>query len=1160
MNHRTKMIQGSCRVPRRMVFPLFVATIALLLFLVNLPCFGQAFTANLTGVLADPTSSVIPGATVSLMNTATNEKRTTKTSAEGRYVFSQLLPGSYELSAEATGFKTFVRQGVVLSANQTAEVNASMQVGATTERIEVTGAAPPLDTQTADQTMRFGTESVENLPLNTRTPFGFVRANGGFQEAFDIRNANQDQNYDRFGINGGRTESSAVLIDGVRATSGSQWNGLIYSPTVDSVQEMQVISNSYDVQFGRSGGAVVSLVTKGGSDQFHGSAFEYFRNSDLDATDFFTNKNGKPKPYFGRNQFGGSLGGPIWKSKKVFFFGSYEGLLQGTPATRLASVPTQLQHQGDFSQTFNSNGSLQTIFDPATTVVDAAGNATRTPFAGNIIPTSRFDPVGAKVMAIFPLPNQAGSQFTNANNWFGTGKNIADTRRYDIRSDWVRSEKHSMYVVWSQSPVQVSTPPNYPGWGIGETGTYSPNPRSHATLGNTFTPNATWVINVLAGYGAWTENTIPNVKTPGTAVGLPQSLVSQFQAPGDFPQFAFSNYSTLGAYETLHHPESTRMLEVNVTRQQSAHSVKFGFSLEYGYENGAGAGGWVTAPQFSFSQGFTSGPNVVPGLTTSGNALASLLLGTGSGGSDQITAPLAEGHHDYGFYLQDAWRVNQRLTVNMGLRYELQQPSIDRYNRYSNFNTTIPSPLAGPTGLPLTGGLVFNQGTNVGRGAWDTQYANLSPRVSLAYKVTDKLVARAGFGIFYLPLLGLGTLDGYSLTTQFQTSVGGAGLQPLNILSNPFPQGLLAPPGSALGLLTDVGSGVPLQERKYPNGYVENYSFDLQYQLGRSSMLEVGYSGNQGHHLTYNASINIDQLPVQDLSLGNQLNSQVRNPFYGTAGATGVYTGTTTALWRLLVPYPQFTGVSVQAPPAANSNYNALILRYSQRMSHGLTAMVNYQYSKAIDDASETQAWEEGDTGTRNAYNWNLDRSISAHDIPQSLAMTFVYDLPVGKGRTFGANMNKVAEGVVGGWHIASVMNFQNGIPDHMTAPGNGFGFAYQPPNIANNTAVAISNPTVQEWFNTAALTAPAPYTIGNAARRITQLRQDGVHAADVSVMKTFMIREPLKLQFRAEFFNISNTPQFSAPNTSVGSSTFGQVTGLWNTPRDVQFGLRLDF
>jgi hypothetical protein len=1137
-----------------------IAAVMSLAFIAAVLCFGQAFTANLTGVLSDASGAVIPNATVTLTNQGTNEKRTTTTTGEGRYLFSQLLPGAYSLSAEAPGFKAFVQSGIVLNANQTAEANATMQVGSTGETVQVTGEAPPLDSQTADQAFVLSTNSVENLPLNTRTPFGFIRANGGFQEAFDIRNANQDQNYDRFGFNGGRTESSAVLIDGVPATSGSQWNGLIYSPTVDSVQEMQVLSNSYDVQFGRSGGAVISLVTKGGSAQFHGSGFEYFRNSDLDATDYFTNKNGKPKPFFGRNQFGGSLGGPIWKSKRLFFFGSYEGLLEGTPATRTASVPTPQQRTGDFSQTYNPDGSLQTIYDPFTTQVAANGTATRSPFPGNVIPSSRFDAIGSNVIGLLPMPNQAGNQYTNANNWYGTGKNVTNTQRYDIRFDWVRTEKHSMYVVWSQSPTQVQTPPLFPGWGIAEPGTYSPNPRSHATFGNTFTPSPTWVINVLAGYGAWTENTIPVKATSATAIGFPQSLVNQFQAPGDFPQFTFSNYTTIGAYETLHHPESTRLLETNVTKQMGAHAVKFGYSMEYGYENGNGAGGWVTAPQFNFTQGFTSGPVVTPGLTTSGNAMASLLLGTGGSGSDQITAPLAEGHHDYGFYVQDAWRVNQRLTLNVGVRYEIQQPSIDRYNRYSNFNTSATSPLAAATGLPLQGGLVFNKGTGVGRGSWDTQYNNFSPRISFAYKLTDKLVARGGYGMFYLPLLGIGTLDGYSVTTPWQTSIGGGGLQPQDLLRNPFPNGIQQPPGSALGLLTDVGNSVPFQARNYPNGYVENYSFDLQYQIGKNSVIEVGYSGNQGHHLTYNASINIDQLNPQYLSLGNQLNTQVANPFYGTPGALGTYNTPTTAAWHLLTPYPQFTGVSLIAPPAANSTYNALVVRYQKRMSNGLSLMLNYQFSKAIDDASETQAWEVGDTGTRDAYNWNLDRSISAHDIPQSLAATLVYDIPVGKGRPFGNNMNKVADFVAGGWQVATIMNFQTGIPDHMSASNNGFGFAYQPPNIANGNNVSLNNPTVQQWFNTSAVLAPAPFTIGTAPRRIEQLRQDGVHAADVSIMKNFIIREPLKMQFRAEFFNISNTPQFAAPNTTVGSSTFGQVTGLWNTPRDVQFGLRLDF
>ncbi len=1146
----------------RIHFGLAVISSAICILLgVNQSLSGQAFTGNLNGVLTDPTKSTIAGAAVRLTNTQTNESRTSKTADDGRYSFAQLLPGPYKLSIEAPGFKTFVQDGIVLAANQTSEVSVSLQVGATNERVEVTGEAPPLDTQTADEAINLTSRDVESLPLNTRTPFGLVLANGGFSEPFDFRNASQDQNYDRFGINGGRTESSAVVIDGVPDTAGSQWNGLIYSPTVDAVQEIQILSDSYDSQFGRSGGAVISMVTKGGSNQFHGAAFEFIRNSDLDATNYFTNKNGQSKPYFGRNQFGGSLGGPIWKSKRLFFFGSYEGLRQGTPDTRVASVPTLLQRQGDFSQTYNRDGSLQVIYNPFSTRPNATGTGyIRDPFPNNIIPATLFDPVGAKVLALYPAPNRAGNAFTASNNWFGTAKVISNTDRYDARIDWARTEKHTMYFVLGQAPRETTYYPAYAGWGAGETNTYQPNPRLHATYGNTFTPSPSWVFNILLGYGQWTEETIPEVRTPGTSVGLPQSLVSQFQAPGDFPQFQQSNYNTLGAYQTLNHPQSVRSLETNFTKELSAHSIKFGYSMSYIYENGPGAGGWVTAPQFYFDQNMTSGPNYVPGNVTSGNSLASLLLGTGSHGNTAYTAPLAESHHAYGLYLQDAWRVNQRLTLNLGLRYELQKPSTDRYNRYSSFSTSVISPLAAQTGLDLHGGLTYLQGGNLGRNPWDSQNLNFAPRVSLAYKLTDKLVLRTGYGIFFLPLLGIGSLEGYSSNTAWQSSVGGAGIVPLNLLSNPYPTGLSPVAGSSQGLLTDVGRGVPFQQRTYQNAYVQNYSFDLQYQLSHSSVLQVGYSGNQSRHLAFGGSININQLPTKYLSLGSQLNNQVTNPFYGTAGAQGFLAGPTVAAWRLLTPYPQFDAVSLIAPPAASASYNALLIKYTKHFTNGLSAVVNYQRSKAIDDSSETQAWEVGDNGPRDAYNWRLERSISAHDIPNSFAAAIVYDLPVGKGRMFGSSMNRYANAVVGGWQVSTLMNFQSGIPINMSAPGNGYGFAYQPPNISSFSAVPLSNPTVQRWFNTAAFSQPAPYTIGSAPRRITQLRQDGVHSADVSLTKSFAIFESLRLQFLAQFFNISNTPQFAAPNTFVGSNNFGQVTSTYNDARDIQFALKLTF
>lgn len=1129
----------------------------------SLPCLGQVFTATLTGVVTDPSAAAVPNATVTLTNTATNEKRTTTTGGDGRYTLFQLIPGTYELSAEASGFKKYVRQGIDLHANDTAELNFSLDVGSTSESVEVTAAAGLLDTQTADQSLHIETNTLANLPINTRTPFAIVWANAGISEAFiDTRNTTGDQNLDRFGMNGGRTESTAVLIDGVSETSSSQWNGLYYSPTLEAVQEVQLVRNSYDAQYGRSGGGVFSIVTKGGSNDFHGGAFDFLQNSVLDANNFFNNKNGVRIPFFARNQFGGYLGGPIMKSKRLFFFGSYEGLRQGSPGSQTSTVPTALQHQGDFSQTYNTNGTLQTIYDPFTTTPDGSGGFVRTPFAGNIVPSSRFDSVGAKVMALFPLPNRPGTGFTQSNNWFGSGKNITTIDRYDVRGDWTRSDRHSMYFRWSQA-WENSTGIAFPQWGIGSAATSSPNPRGAAAFGNTFTVSPTFVVNVLLGHGNWTEQTIPIIHASPTAVGLPASQVAHFHVTNVMPAFTFANYTTVGVGNNgqLHHPERTESAQVNASKQWGVHAVKFGFDAEFAFQNGPGDGGWLRAPTFNFDQGLTSGPVVLPGTTTSGNALASLLLGYGSGGSAPYPAPLAEGHHYYAAYVQDSWRVTSRLTVDYGIRWEAQGATTDRYNRFSTFLFNALAPITVP-GMNLTGAIQFVSDSN--RGMWDTNWHDFGPRIGLAYKITNKLVFRAGFGIYFVPSLGDENPIGFSTNTPWLSTAAGDGIHPGDPLSNPFPNGFIPAVGSSQGPATGIGQGITAVIRNHPSGYTENYSADFQYEITKNTLLEVGYSGNQGRRLSLAyQNLHVDQLPSQYLGLGTQLNQTVPNPFYriipASAGAT--LSGPTVPYWRLLVPYPQYTGVNLDiSTPGGFSSYNAMVVRFTKRFSSGLNAIVSYQWAKALDNTSEAQSWEVNDPGPRDIANWDLERSLSAHDIPQALAITMLYELPVGKGKPIANNMNRVGEAVLGGWQVSGLIRLQDGIPDPMSAPGNGFSFAYNPPNISSGPDVTISNQSVSEWFNVAAFSKPAPFTIGTAPRRITQLRQDGVHSADVAIMKTFHIHEPLSAQFRAEFFNLTNTPQFSAPNTSVGSSTFGQVTSQGNSARAIQFGLKLNF
>ncbi len=1145
---------------RRAKFAVLSLLLALGLVAGWLPCAGQVFTATATGLVTDPSGAAIPNATISLTNTATGDKRTVSTGVDGFYTVSQLLPGAYELSVEAAGFKRYVQQGIGLHTNDTVELNARLQVGSAAESIEVSASAPLLDTQTADQSVHIEMNMIMNLPMFTRDAFRVVWANAGISEAFVGATSNTgDQNLDRFGMNGGRTESTAILIDGVPATSTSQWNGLYYSPTLADVQEVQLVRNSYDAQYGRSGGGVFSIVTKGGSPQFHGGAFEFLQNSDLNGNNYFNNRGGKARPFYARNQFGGDLGGPIWTSKRLFFFGSYEGLRQGSPGAQTSTVPTALQRQGNFSQTFNTNGTLQTIYDPFTTKPNGQGGFIRTPFPGNIIPQNRFDSVGANVLNLYPLPNQPGTGFTQSNNWFGTGKNITNNSHYDTRVDWAPSDRDNMYFRWSQA-WEDGIGLAFPVWGIGTGATTTPNPRGAAALGNTFTVSPTFIVNVLIGHGNWTEQTIPIVHASPTQVGMPASQVSRFDAPNIMPAFTLANYSTLGYGNNgqLYHPERTESLQVNASKQWGVHSVKFGGDLELSYQNGPGDGGWLRAPTFNFDQGLTSGPLVVPGTTTSGNALASLLLGQGAGGSAPYPASLAEGHHDYSLYVEDEWRVSSRLTLNYGLRWEVQGATTDRYNRFSTFDFYTPAPISVP-GMNLIGAMTMNSGA-----MWNTPWNDFAPRVGLAYKITSKLVFRAGYGIFFVPSLGDENPIGYSTNTPWLSTASGDGIHPGNPISNPFPSGFIPAFGNSQGAATGLGQGLGAVIRNHPNGYTGNYSADFQYELSTNSMFEIGYSGNQGRNLSLAyGNLNVDQLPAQYLSLGSQLLQTVANPFYGiipaSAGAT--LSGPKVPLWRTLVPYPQYLSVNLNgSTPGAFSSYNALVSRFTKRFSNGLNVIASYQWAKAIDDSSEAQAWEVGDSGPRNIANWALERSLSAHDIPQALAVTMLYDLPIGKGKEIGNGMNAVANAILGGWQISSLMTYQNGIPIPMSAPGNGFGFAYNPPNITNGPAVSISNPTVNEWFNVNAFSEPASYTIGSAPRRITQLRMDGTHDTDVSLLKSIALRESMSLQFRADFFNLTNTPQFGSPNTSVGSSAFGEVTSQANLPRSIQFGLELFF
>ncbi len=1119
---------------------------------------AQTFSGTITGTVTDATRAAVPGVAVSLLNTATQEVRNATTDESGRFTFSRLLPSTYSLRATHSDFREYRRPNLALSINQSLELNIELSLGAVTETVEVAAAAEMVDTQTANRSTTLASTLIQDLPLNARNALALVHTSAGVVSArTGMPGTTADQNTARFSLNGGRHESTAVLIDGI-PMGAAHWGGLIAAPGVDAVQEAQVVRNTYDTEFGRTGGGVINITTRGGGPEYHGSVFDFYRNDNMDANSFFNNRAGKPLTEYKRNQFGGNLGGPIWKSKRIFGFFAYEGLRTGAPASRLTTVPTALQLQGDFSQTRNRDGSLAVIYDPGTTVLDPSkGTYSRSPFAGNIVPAGRFDPVAMNVLKLFPKANQAGDPVTGVSNWYGTGSSRTSYNRYDSRVDWAHSEKHTLFGRFTiarqnDNPAIFYDP-------AAETSLYARNPRFQVSIGNMFILSPTFIVNAQIGGGRWSEiNYSAAAGFDSTVLGFPGSLVSRFDVAAP-PVFSVGDYTSLGYNRNLNGIQQVLSIQVGATKEMGAHSVKFGWAMQANQLNTTDTNG----PNFGFDRYFTSGPDPDARRATAGNSIASLLLGTGSGGGlpQKIRPAPTDGYH--GFYVQDTWRMGSKLTVNYGLRWEIQLGRTERFNRLAQLDLDVPNPIGPQVGMPdLKGGLVFMSSSN--RHQWDSTYNNFAPRVGLAYKLTQHLVLRTGYGIFNDRLNYAGAMtgvDGYSVTTPWTTSKDG-GRTPYSYLNNPFPDGLLPITGSGAGALTNIGLGVGGLMKNRPTPYIQQYSFDLQYQFGGDLLVEAGYTGTQGRKLLYGSyGFQFNQLADEHLALGNQLLQLVPNPFYGVI-KSGSLSGKTVQYGQLLRPYPQFTGVSASFMPGASSSYNALVTHIAKRFSHDITLDLSYQFSKAIDNSSE-----QGSPGlvdaVRNYNNLALERSISSHDVPHSFAGAFVYGLPFGRGKAFGASWPKWMDAVLGGWQVSGIYRFASGLPSHFSATNNTNSFGgNQYPNVTNMKDVEVSDRTPGRWFNTGAFSQPAPFTFGNSPRWFTNVRFGNTNNLDSAIMKNFAITERVKAALRGEFFNTFNRTQFGWPDTNLSSNTFGQNNGTSPgfTPRNVQIGLRLSF
>jgi len=1132
--------------------------------------FAQTITASLAGTVRDPSGAVVPGAKVQVVNTATNATRSLETGPDGRFVAPSLPPGSYSVIVTAAGFKRAERAGIELRVNQAAEIEVIMEVGGVTETVEITAEPPLLDTASAGVGHVIGTQSIVNLPLNQRNPYALVFLVPGVvgNVGFYFNNVN-------IAINGGRPGANEILVDGIPSSPPLVNPILGYSvfPCVDAVQEFKVQTSSYSAEFGRTAGGIINLIYKSGTNALHGSLFEFLRNSKLDANNFFSNARGIPLSSFKRHQFGASAGGPLLipglydGRNRTFFFVAYEGLRQGAATSLLTTVPTASERVGDFSKTRSAAGTPIAIYDPETTTRLGAGYV-RQAFPGNVIPAFRIDPVARNVVKYYPLPNQPGDPISGALNFAASGTAPTNTDQLDIKADENLNDRNRFFVRYSHRKfAMLPTDLLPPESRVADPWPPESNEQifNNAAFDYTLTSGPSFLMGFRYGFGRTLVNLVPRgFGFDPTQLGFPAYIRDNADVLM-FPRFSPADYYTIGHQAYRHNAFETHSSMVSATKVRTGHVLKAGFEGRLIRVNNTEAGN--ADGSYSFPRSFTQGPDPNRATATAGNGMASFLLGLGSGTLTKNFKGVATQSSYWAWYFADDWKVGASLTLNLGVRYELELPRTERYNRMNVFNPSVPHPLASRVGLPdLRGGLEFVGVEGRSRRQFESDRNNWSPRMGFAYQATKATVLRGGFGVFYNPSLYAagGTVGnfGYRSDTTFFGTLDG--VTPYRYLRDPFPDGLVPIPGNKEGLMTAVGSSIqaPLRgDNVVP--YTLNWSFNIQRQLPGSMMVEVGYVGNHGLHLVESGegNYNLNQLRPEQLSLGTQLQEQVPNPFFGFI-TTGALAAKTVPRRFLLRQFPHFTTVNPLWKTGASSIYHSFQLKTEKRFSAGLSLMVAYTAGKLIDDRSIIAVVGEN-ADSQNIYDRKGERSVSANDVSQRFVLSYVYEVPLGRGHRIGGQWNRILQGLLGGWQANGILTLQTGFPLALSAQNtSNADNQVQRPNNSGKSA-RLSGPVSQRlnrYFDTSVFSQPAPFTFGNVGRTLPDVRRPGLRGLDASVFKNFRLAERLSLQFRAEAFNLTNTPQFGTPNQSLASVTFGVISSQANSPRQLQFGLKLLF
>lgn len=1264
-----------------------------------LPASAQLYTGSIAGTVSDASGAVIPGAHVVATDVNKGFTFPGTTDGSGHYLLRSIPPSTYNVSVEAPNFQKERKDGVVITVNLNAEVNFALKVGAESQTIDVEARGVELQTQDATTGQVVNRTFVNNLPLVDRdfTNLAFL-APGVVETNAPGASGPGSGAPINFNSNGSRNSTADLLIDGATATNFEQNSGLLsvpYTPSVDSIEEFKVEQANFTAEMGFAGGTIINVVTRSGTNQFHGSVYEFLRNSATDANTWF-NPTNTPIPALKRNDFGFSVGGPIRKDKTFFFF-DYEGKRQ-TSATNSGQMgvpslcergegpcPAGKQGLGNFSElctlqggSFSSSGQCSIpsgqLWDPYSGVFspDPAGDgslgagAVRSTFIpfndlssytsspslpGNVAlqgtpfqlpagPGNLINPAAKSLFLLFPKPTSNATDLGTLqnSNFFSSGANTNSSNQFDIKVDHRFSDHDLLSVRYSQEWGN-STSFNCFG-DIADPCTSGPAnfTRHTASINHTHTFSPTLVLNVVFGYVRGFDNApgikgaLPSISSQFSQLGLPSYLNNGF---GVLPAIQISGYSSGNTGNNI----GTQTFSITREGQDSAHLggaiswVHGQHEFKFGGEGrlhriNHGNPGW---PAGDFSFDFSSTSQLATQFDTDsnglpaagGDGLASFLSGVGSPNqSGGGCTPCQQGFDNfvstqsfqYAAFVQDNYRVTPKLTLNLGLRYELNLPRTERFNRMNWLDPNAPSPLH-VAGLPPLHGIEVFASPN-DRYNYATDYKDIQPRFGFAYQLPHTFVLRGGYGIYFsTPRSGAsGTgpwgFQGFNIQPPWLTTLNIDHATPWNTLSNtsclfsaPFPCTVAPPPGNSLGAFNDIGFAAvgPIKSESLNTPYEQTWSFGFQKELPAKILLDASYVGKKGTHLYLGGFREHNYVPPAAIAgmspnqIGNFLTAQVPNPFNFTgSGAcdrtkficdpTSGLTGPTIQQSQLLVPFPQYNGFQGDSPPIANSIYHALQVRAEKDFTHGLQFLVTYTWAKSIDNASASDdsfvflggGTIDGSTlNVQNPFNLAGERAVSVFNIPQVLQISYVYQFPVGRGKLLGRDMNPILNAIVGGWQTNGIVRINDGRPiiPFLINGGTPIPTYNQRPDLTGRLERASGRPedhvqfanfTGTSYFaNPNALSSPPNFTFGTAPRTIGTALQPGAVNFDMSLFKEFplsRIHEGMRGEFRAEAFNIFNHPQFQGPDATVGATDYGFITSTVNNPRELQVALKIYF